>query len=83
MKHQNQPIRSSEKEAEELMKHGHVVGRVGVDATRKGLMKLSKVVFHNTIYILYISNSFRLLDSNYFFLKFGLFYFHNKTFLMI
>ena len=47
MKRQMQPIRSSEEEAEELMKHGYVVGRVGADATRKGLMKLSKVVFHN------------------------------------
>ena len=46
MKRQNQPIRSSEEVAEELMKHGYVVGRIGVDATRKGLVKLSKVVFY-------------------------------------
>ena len=32
LKRQNQPIRSSEEEAEELMKYGYVVGRVGVDA---------------------------------------------------
>ena len=47
MKRQNQPIRSSEKVGEELMKHGYVVGRIGVDGTRKGLIELSKVVFHN------------------------------------
>ena len=31
------------------MKHGYVVGRIGEDGTRKGLIKLSKVVFHNII----------------------------------
>ena len=43
---QNQPIRSSEEVAEELMKHGYVVVSVGLDATRRRVMKLSKVVFH-------------------------------------
>ena len=55
MKRQNQPIRSSEEEAEELMKHGYLVGRIGVDATRKGLMKLSKVVFHKLFIFIFIS----------------------------
>ena len=45
---QNQPIRSLEEKAEELMKHGYVVGRVGFDATRRGVMKPIKVVFHRT-----------------------------------
>ena len=44
---QNQPIRSSEEVVEELMKHGYVVGAVGLDATRRRVMILSKVVFHN------------------------------------
>ena len=47
---QNQPIRSSEEVAEELMKHGYIVGRVGLDATRRRVTKLSKVVFHNAIF---------------------------------
>ena len=33
MKRQNQPIRSLEKVGEDLMKHGYVVGRIGVDGT--------------------------------------------------
>ena len=49
MKRQNQPIRSSEEVGEELRKHGYVVGRIGVDGTRKGVIKLSKVVFHKII----------------------------------
>ena len=40
------------KKGEELMKHGYVVGRIGEDGTRKGLIKLSKVVLHNTKHIL-------------------------------
>ena len=51
MKRQNQPVGSLEEEAEELMKHGYVVGRVGVDATREGLMKLSKFVFHTILFL--------------------------------
>ena len=46
MLRQNQPIRSSEEEAEELKKHGYVVVVVGLDATRRRVMKLNKVVFH-------------------------------------
>ena len=49
MKRQNQPIRSLEKVGEDLMKHGYVVGRIGVDGTRKGLIELSKVVFHRVL----------------------------------
>ena len=32
-----------------LMKHGYVVGRIGEDGTRKGPIKLNKVVFHSGI----------------------------------
>ena len=41
---------SSGKEGEELMKHSYVVGRIGEDRTRKGLIKLSKVVFHKILF---------------------------------
>ena len=34
---------------EELMKHGYVVVSVGLDATRRRVMELSKVVFHNLL----------------------------------
>ena len=46
MKRQNQPIRARVRKAEELISHGYIISRVGENGTRKGLIKLSKVVFH-------------------------------------
>ena len=43
---QNQPIRSLEEEAEELMKHGYVVGAVGLDATKRRVMKSSSTILY-------------------------------------
>ena len=45
----DQPIRSSEEVAEELMKHCLVIVAVGLDATKRRVIKLSKVVFRNSI----------------------------------
>ena len=45
-RHQDQPIRSSEVEVGELMKHGYFVPKVGFDAMRRGVMKPSKVILH-------------------------------------
>ena len=47
--HQDQPIRSSGEVAEEIMKHGYVVISVGLDTTRRRVLKLSKVAFHTII----------------------------------